>query len=292
MKILTIFTATYNRGYILPVLYKSLCDQTNKDFEWLIVDDGSSDNTSEIINEWINSNEINIRYIYQSNGGKMKAHNTGVLNTITDLFVCVDSDDFLVHDAVESIIYFWKKVANYKLSGIVSYKGKNINEVVGSKFPINICYSKLYKLYENGFKGDTTLVFRTQILKEFLFPEIKGEKFIPEDYVYNQIDQYYEMAVFSKIIIICKYLDDGYTNNTIKLLKFNPKGWSLYLNQKAKYTKRLKNKLYYILQYISFSKYAKNKHIITNSSNKILTIIFYPLGIILYFRRKKQFNNI
>src|SRR5690554_282230 len=123
MKRLTIFTPTYNRGDLIVRVYRSLCQQTCKNFEWLIVDDGSTDHTRTIVAQWIKDKKINIRYIYQQNGGKMRAHNTGVKNSNTELFLCVDSDDYLVENAVEEISDLWCRVKNEKISGIVALKG-------------------------------------------------------------------------------------------------------------------------------------------------------------------------
>src|SRR5665647_1656547 len=112
MSTLTIFTPSYNRGYILGQLYHSLLEQTCMDFEWVIVDDGSTDNTKDLVQAWTNEGKLTIRYIYQKNGGKMRAHNTGVLYATTELFLCVDSDDYLVETAVEEILLCWEAHRN------------------------------------------------------------------------------------------------------------------------------------------------------------------------------------
>ena len=95
-KRMTVFTPTYNRAYILPKLYDSLCQQTVKSFEWLIVDDGSVDNTQELVEKWIEEKKIEIRYFKQANGGKQRAHNLGVEKSKEEIFVCVDSDDYVL----------------------------------------------------------------------------------------------------------------------------------------------------------------------------------------------------
>lgn len=112
MKYLTIFTPTYNRSNLLLHLYKSLCEQINKDFLWLIIDDGSKDNTKELVDTWKKENKIKIQYIYQKNSGKHVAHNKAVELCNTELFVCVDSDDILTNNAVEIIINYWENDRN------------------------------------------------------------------------------------------------------------------------------------------------------------------------------------
>lgn len=293
MKILTIFTPTYNRACTLNRLYDSLLEQTCKNFEWLIVDDGSTDITKDLIQNWIDEKKIPIRYIYQENGGKMCAHNKGVLNTQTELFLCVDSDDYLLSNAVEVITFLWHKHKHLDfLVGIVGYKGVNLNEPMINHFQVFEEYSTCTKLYKDGFRGETTLVFRSEILKNYLFPEIVGEKFITECYIYDKIDQKYKYVVLPKVLTICEYLNDGYSKNSIILLRDNPKGWMLYYNQKAKYSKALKSKMHSICQYICYAILSNSKNIVKNATYKFLAFLFLPLGYMLSVKRKKQYKNI
>ena len=187
---LTIFTPTFNRAQTLPKLYNSLCRQTCKDFRWLIVDDGSTDDTELVVANWTSDNKVDITYFKQPNGGKMSAHNVGVQMCDTDYFFCVDSDDFITDTAVEIILQNLPKCKDNSVGGLVAYRfiGKEPTYEIVSHFP-HTGFSTLNELYQNGFKGDTSLVFKTRVLKEYPFPIIKGEKFITEAYVYNQIDK-------------------------------------------------------------------------------------------------------
>ena len=234
---LTIFTPTYNRAYILHQAYKSLCRQTTHDFIWLIVDDGSTDETKELVQTWIEENKISIRYYYQPNGGKMRAHNWGVRLCDTELFVCLDSDDYLVDDAVETILTLWNSLEEKQgLAGIVAYKGKDTQHTMfGEAFP-EVRIDTLQELYQKGFFGENTLVHRRDVLLQFPFPEIEGEKFIPEAVVYDKIDLLYQLYVFPKILMICKYRNDGLSYAIEELRMNNPKGWLLYYQQKIQYS--------------------------------------------------------
>lgn len=234
---LTIFTPTYNRAYILHQAYKSLCRQTTHDFIWLIVDDGSTDETKELVQTWIEENKISIRYYYQPNGGKMRAHNWGVRLCDTELFVCLDSDDYLVDDAVETILTLWNSLEEKQgLAGIVAYKGKDTQHTMfGEAFP-EVRIATLQELYQKGFFGENTLVHRRDVLLQFPFPEIEGEKFIPEAVVYDKIDQLYQLYVFPKILMICEYRNDGLSYAIEELRMNNPKGWLLYYQQKIQYS--------------------------------------------------------
>lgn len=283
---LTIFTPTYNRAYILPKLYESLIKQTNKNFIWLIVDDGSYDNTKGLVNKWIKENIINIEYIKQENQGKHIAHNTGVDNCKTELFFCVDSDDYLLENAVEDIYSDYYKIEDKNIAGIVSIRMTKEKKTIGTDMPINIKYSSLSDLYEKyKFKGDTALVFKTDILKMYKFPNINGEKFVGEEYIYCQIDEIYQLLISDSKYYICEYLDDGYTTNMFKLIANNPRGYMELKNKKLKTSTRFNIKYKAASLYVVGCWLSKEKNIIKNSNNKLITIISYPLAIIVYFVR-------
>ena len=241
---LTVFTPAYNRCHTLPKTYESLCQQTCQDFIWLIVDDGSTDGTRELVQMWLQESKIRINYHYQSNSGKMRAHNQGILSCHTELFVCVDSDDYLVDDAVEHILETWNSLAKTDhLAGIVAYKGKDPSHAMfGESFP-DVTSATLQELYQKGFFGETTLIFRTDVLSQNLFPEFEGEKFIPEAVVYDRIDAHYQLQVLPKVLTICEYQDEGLTRSIDILRENNPQGWLLY------YQQRIKNSSYSVLRY-------------------------------------------
>lgn len=287
--LITIFTPTYNRAYTLPKLYHSLCRQSRKDFKWLVVDDGSTDDTEAVINGWQKDNFIEIIYFKQENQGKMCAHNLGVQKCDTELFFCVDSDDFIVDDAVDTIISEWTKSPKCsKMCGLVAYKAIGHDGVykIPSYFPFT-GYSTLSYLYKNGFKGDTSLVFRTEVLKVFPFPVIHGERFITEAYVYNQIDKKYELLLVDKALTMCEYMPDGYTSNEMILRLKYPMGWYLFTLQELEDEKDPRRKklleahaFSYFLMYKS-KPYADKKY----KCQKIrFTSKVY--GFLLYVRRR------
>ena len=166
---LTVFTPTYNRKQLLARAYRSLTAQTVKDFEWLIVDDGSTDNTDDVVKKWIDEGIIRIRYYYRPNGGKMRAHNTGTGLAQTELFVCLDSDDYFIETAVEDLLAAYDSAAGYEgsgrhLGGVVAHKGCTDEKLLGSKSFPDVKYSTLYGLYLKGFSGETTLMYKTEIV--------------------------------------------------------------------------------------------------------------------------------
>lgn len=292
-KMLTIFTPTYNRGYILDKLYNSLLNQRNKDFKWLIVDDGSTDNTKKLVKSWIDENKIEIKYIYQENQGKHIAHNVGVDNCDTELFFCVDSDDYLLDNAVNDIVNEYNKISSDRICGIMSIKLTNDMVPIGTDIPYSVIYSNLSDLYEKyKFKGDTSLVFKTDVLRKYKFPKIDDEKFIGEEYIYCQIDKNYKLYISQNRYYVCDYLDDGYTKNMFKLIANNPKGYMLLKKIKIKHSRSFSVKYKSASLYIVGCWLSRSKGIIKNSPNKSITILAYPLAFVVYYLRFKKIIRI
>ena len=225
MKTLTVFTPTYNRAYCLRALYESLCAQTNKDFEWLIVDDGSSDNTRELVQAFIEENKIQIKYHAQTNSGKHVAHNKGVELCETELFVCVDSDDALTANAVDVILHKYEAVKNQKILGLYLRKQYPDGRWMASAYPKGIEKIGITDLYHNyPFTGDTVIVLKTELIKPYSFPVFEGERFVTEKVLYNQLNHIAPMLLCDEAIYTAEYLPDGYTKNIQKLIANNPQG--------------------------------------------------------------------
>lgn len=292
MKKITVFTPTYNRKHTLPVLYKSLTEQTIKDFVWLIVDDGSFDGTENVVSEWQKNALFKIRYFSQENGGKMRAHNKGVRLCDTDFFICVDSDDFLVPDAIEKIL---KKISEVefssKISGLIAYKGTDKETTVGTVFPNGMSKSTLSGLYKKGFTGDTTLIFRTEVVKQYPFPVLSDEKFITEAYTYDQIDFEYEYFLLPEILTICEYRNDGYTKNAMKLVFDNPGGWALYSCQNGNNATAFLKKIRCYAMAQSYKMMKKGYRVALVPNNRIAFLLAYPIGYVLYLRRMIKYNG-
>lgn len=224
---ITIFTPTYNRAYILKPLYCSLVEQTNKNFCWVVIDDGSTDDTEQLVRSFIEEGIVDIRYYKQTNGGKQRAQNLAVEYCDTELFYCVDSDDYLPTDAVDSILKKWDaESSSRELAGIIALRGSDEITPLGTWLPEGVEYSTVWDLYfKYHHKGDIALIYRTDILRSYPYPVEPGEKFIAETYSSYLIDQKYEMALLQKVTWICKYLPDGYTHNARKITRENPIGY-------------------------------------------------------------------
>ena len=290
----TVFTATYNREYILENLYNDLKEQTFKDFEWLIVDDGSTDNTKELIEKFKSENKINIRYIHKENGGKHTAINVGVKEADSELFFIVDSDDELVNNAMEIVNEKWEESHNKNgicgVMGLCVYKNMDI---VGTKIPEQENEYHLSDLYYKlGMKGDKTLVFLTDILRQYPFPERYGIKFLPESVVWNEISKSYKMVCTNKPIRVVEYLEDGLTKNKFK--KNSLKGRALeYLYLTNQNTYPINRYPYmWIKNYINLARYSLLSESsyykeINKLGDKFMYIACFPLGYYKYLKQKK-----
>lgn len=285
---LTIFTPTYNRAYTLPRLYESLLKQSDKNFEWIIVNDGSTDNTKVLIDKWISENQINIRYYEQENQGKPMAHNKGTEQARGEIFTCVDSDDFLTPNAVKIINEKWKKCKeNEGCTGIVGTCITIDGRPVGTGM-VNVRYSTLQDLYNKyKYKGDTILIFRTDIVKRYKFPKIEGEKFIPETYIYDQIDKEGKLATIKEGIYVCEYLKDGYTANSANLIKKNPKGYILVAEQQLNEAKSLKEKVVASAKVILGNWLANEKKYMSKYNHKMVFLLAIPLAYMVYLKKYK-----
>ena len=167
MTFLTVFTPTYNRARTLQRTYESLCRQDCKEFIWLIIDDGSTDGTSELVQSWQRKeNGFEVQYIYQENGGMHTAHNTAYENIDTELNMCIDSDDYLTDDAVEKILSFWGKNKDEKYGGIIALDIFQNGEIIGKKLPEqkSIAYNDYY---EYGGTGDKKVIYRTDVITKY-----------------------------------------------------------------------------------------------------------------------------
>ena len=287
---ITIFTPTYNRAYVLPKLYHSLCEQTSTDFEWVIVDDGSTDNTITIVQSWIKENKIRIRYFYQENSGKPAAHNRGVKEAMGDLFTCVDSDDYLTNLAVETIIETWNKHQNDTIIGVLAFRKRTDNTPITMLKNNRVQSTTLrnaYKLY--GLSGDTMLIYKTDVIRKFEFPCINGEKFIPEGYLYNKLDQIGELEVLRECLYVCEYLEDGYTHNVAKNIFDNYKGYVIHINERLKTVDRGFDKLLDSIRYDSIMIAHYEKNIVKNAVYPTLAFIGLMPAYVIAYKRYRQF---
>ncbi len=282
MKTLTVFTPSFNRADLLPRLYESLCNQTDNDFCWLVIDDGSSDNTEQIVNSWITENKIEIQYIYQENQGMHAAHNTAYKNIITVLNTCIDSDDFMPNNAVEIILNKWNNIEKEKFAGIIGLDADLSLNLIGAFFSTNA--TTVENFYNSGGTGDKKLVYRTEIINKYPeYPLFENEKYVGLGTKYLQIDKDFELATLNEILVIVDYQLTGSSNTMFSQYLKNPKGFSYNRIISMQLSSSVKRKFIESIHYISTSIILKDTKFLKKSPKKAITILAIPFGIVLYF---------
>lgn len=290
---LTVFTPAYNRAHTIGRTYESLKRQTSKDFLWLIVDDGSADNTAELVSSWQNEdNGFEIRYIYKKNGGMHTAHNVAYENIDTLLNVCIDSDDYLTDDAVEKIVGFWAEHGSEEYAGIIALDiNMETNAVIGKELP-NQKATTLTDYYLNGGAGDKKLIYRTDIIKATPpYPEFEGEKYVGLAYKYHIIDKTHTLLIMNEPVCVVEYQPDGSSNTMFKQYLKYPKGFAFYRKSEMLLTPSKKRMFVECIHYVSSSIIAKNKRFIIESPKKSATVLAIPFGIALFAVIKIKTRN-
>ena len=292
MPTLTVFTPAYNRAHTLGRTYQSLCRQTCKDFCWLIIDDGSTDNTRQLVERWIEEGRIPIQYIYQKNQGMHGAHNTAYRNINTLLNTCIDSDDYMPDDAVEKILDCWERYGNDRVAGIIGLDVTQGGKVIGTSFPREMKTTTLQGFYQAGGSGDKKLVYRTDVIKRYPeYPIFEGERYVGLAYKYMLIDQDYELITLNEPLVIVEYQQDGSSFNMYKQYWNNPRGFAFFRKAEMRLTKSLKRKLMVCTHYVSSSIIAHNWKFMQESPEKLLTLLCIPAGFFLYLVIKHNVKN-
>lgn len=297
---ISIITATYNRAYTLPKLYNSIIKNLkfDKALEWIIIDDGSVDDTKELVNSWIKEKKVNIKYFYQKNAGKMAAINNYINKASSELCLEVDSDDYLTDDAVKIIVESYSEEIknNDKCYGML-FRRYFIGKNKQTHLPKKNVICKIFDLYnKTTFSFDTALAFKSNIRKKYSYELEKNERFITEARMYNKLDLDYDgIYLIDKEVVNCEYLEDGYSKNIDKLFINNPYGYFEYhrecLFQDFKELS-FKKRLYFIKHYILFGKLSnKKKSFVIKSTNGVLNKILVTILIIPgYIKTKNRFN--
>lgn len=234
---ITVFTPTYNRAYIIENLYRSLQRQTFKEFEWLVIDDGSTDNTEFLFHQWQRENNpFPIRYFRQENGGKCRAVNRGLKLAEGELFFTVDSDDYLTDDALEHIDKWEKELPREgKYCGFSGNLGTSLDSTPNQLFEGGYFDGNAFDRY-GAVDGERAMVFYTQIHRQYLYPEFPGEKFMTEAVAWNRMAyDGYKIRFYNDIIWIYEYKEDGLTRAGYTLFLNNPQGTGLFFHEKAKF---------------------------------------------------------
>ena len=288
MSKITIITPTFNRQKQLHRLYLSLKNQSCKDFDWLIIDDGSTDETSAYVKKIISENELDIRYIHRENGGKHRALNQGVKEVSSELIFIVDSDDVLPNQSIEIILKYHDKYKNYNkdidkqckrpICGYSFLRCHEDGSVNTAYFPKDEFIDSYLNVRINGrIAGDKAEVFYSEILKSYPFKEFEGENFMPEDALWMKISEKYDMVHINENVYICEYLEGGLTKTGRKMKIKSPLGMmyrsSVYIKSPSV---NIKTRIKMIMLLLIYGRFAGRKPS-KKSLNSFLNILLYYL---------------
>lgn len=285
METLTVFTPTYNRAYCLHKGYEALCRQTCKDFVWIIIDDGSTDNTNELVSEWMkNDNGFTIRYVYKENGGMYTGYNAAIALAETELMVCIDSDDYMPDDAIEKILSFWDNHRDEGYAGIIGLDSFESGEILGDKFPeqksINLIDLAIGKYKLNN--RDRKIIVRTDLYKLVApMKEFPEERDFNPHILHLQLSLKYDFLILNEKLCVVEYQADGMTNTVYKQYLRSPKSFreTRLFDMSIKGAPlgfTMKKTIHYISSCI-----ISREPCISASPRKVLTIILYPCGWLL-----------
>lgn len=280
---ITIFTPTYNRAYILPKCYESLNRQTCKDFEWMIIDDGSTDDTKALVADWQNrENGYAIHYIYKENGGLHTGYNTAIANMDTELSVCIDSDDAMPPNGVEMILDEWNRVKDTGAAGLIGLDVDQIGNLIGKKLPDENLINAASLLCIPGM-GDKKYVVRNDLLRTVApMPVFEGERNFNPHYMIIKLSRDYRFHPVNRCFCLVEYQADGMTANIYKQYMNSPNSFAelrkaIMETPGLTWKYRLKN----VVHYCSSSQIAGNRHYVRESPRKLLTVVCTPLGWVL-----------
>jgi glycosyltransferase involved in cell wall biosynthesis len=292
-KTLTVFTPAYNRAHTIGRTYESLCRQTSSDFKWIVVDDGSVDDTRSLVEGWIAEGRIPIEYYYKENGGMHSAHNVAYEHIDTELAVCIDSDDYMPDDAVELILKRWAEYGrDPKYGGIVGLDRYEDGRVVGKQFPDDLHECRvqdfwgLYKVH-----GDKKYVLRTEVIKKFLpYPVFPGERNMTVNYVYYQISMDHLFLCTNETYCIVEYQTDGLSAGIFRQYQSSPRSFMYTRNIYMDILPSFKRRFRQAIHYVSSSIFAKDMRFLGKASRKGLVLLAIPFGVVLnmYVRYKNS----
>ena len=291
-KKITVFTPTYNRARLLHRFYESLLRQESQDFKWLIIDDGSTDNTKEVVCAFITENKIEIKYFYKNNGGLHTGYNAAIERLDTELAVCIDSDDWMPDDALERIITVWNENKADDIAGLIGLDYTAEGKIIGDHLQDGKEINPIDLLASKNNRGDKKYVVRTDLYKQVApMPVFAGEKNFNPHYMILKLSTKYRFIAVDAPLCIVDYQSDGMTANQFKQYIDSPNSYA----ELRRVIMRLpdvpkKYMVKTVIHYCSSSQISKNRHYIKESPKKFLTVLCTPIGWLLtmYIRRRAK----
>lgn len=288
--LLTVFTPTYNRAHTLGLVYECLCRQNSKDFEWLVIDDGSTDNTEELVADLNYKADFPVRYFKKENGGKHTAYNLALDRAGGQLFFVLDSDDTIPDDFMKTVSELNADMAgDDSIGGAVALISDKSGNLRGASFP-NGLRTTLMTLVRKEYVGEYVFIFKTRVAKRFRFPVIKSEKYMPLRIVYDMFEDYQFLTV-NKVLTIREYLNDGLSNSYNRHLVDCPLGFMMFHKNRYLAAHSLSEKFSNAIAYNAFRHIAKGKGLPTEDFSPLFIRLMSLPGAILASRFKKNVNR-
>lgn len=287
-KRITVFTPSYNRADLLPNLYGSLIRQNSRDFQWLVIDDGSTDNTREVVAEWIREKKIDIQYVYKKNGGLHTGYNKAIECMDTELSICIDSDDYLTDDCIETVLEFWDEHKAEDIAGFIGLDIRPDGSVIGGLLPDTKTVDPLWLTEQDA--GDRKYVIRNDCYRKvYPMPVFAGEKNFNPHYLVLKLCRDYKFLVLNKPLCVVDYQPDGMSANIFRQYVNSPRSFAelrrvIMENPNTSLPYLVKTTIHYV----SSSILSKNKHFVRESPRKLLTVLMIPFGLLLTGYIKKR----
>lgn len=289
--LLTVFTPTYNRANILHRTFESLCRQESENLEWVIVDDGSTDDTERLVHQFINEAHFPIKYVRQEHGGKHRAYNRALGIAEGELFFTVDSDDWLTDDSLSIIAENQERLRGKGIvGGIIALKKKPDAGIYGNHFPQAVMETTLEALGAAGCDGERSFVLKTEIARRYPFPEFDGEDFVTESVVFDRIGRDWSFLAIDKSLTICEYQAGGLSSGIYKRMWNNPTGFMVYHSQRIDMASSWRRIIKHALRYQAFRRIApyNAQWSVYRGRHGALVALVAPLGFLgkVYYKFK------
>lgn len=289
-KRITVFTPSYNRADLLPELYESLLRQSSHDFKWLVIDDGSTDNTRAVVAEWIREGKIDLQYVRKENGGLHTGYNKAIDCMNTELSICIDSDDYLTDDCIETVLKFWDEHKAEDMAGLIGLDIRRDGSIIGGLLPDTKTVDPLWLTELDA--GDRKYVIRNDCYRQvYPMPVFEGEKNFNPHYLVLKMCRDYKFLVLNKPLCVVNYQPDGMSANIFRQYVNSPRSFAelrrvIMENPSVHFGYLVKTTIHYV----SSSILSKNKHFIKESPRKLLTVLAIPFGLLLtgYIRHKTR----
>ncbi|HEY3063172.1 MAG TPA: glycosyltransferase family 2 protein [Chloroflexota bacterium] len=293
--VISVVTPTFNRAHLLGRLYASLCEQTFSDFEWLVVDDGSTDDTAAQLERWQREGRIALRTLKQANSGKHVALNRAAEHADATFCAVIDSDDWYKPEALERLVHHWNAIPTDQQAHFANVEGLRAyadGRLIGSPFPNDVLDSDTFEVrYCLGVTGDTVGMYRTDVLRLFPFPENLG-RFVPEALVWSRIASVYRSRFINEVLGFVEYQPGGLSDRGLAQQVHAAPAWSAFYGELAATPRQLPSgtRLRASAQHVRYMLHARSCQPF-RPLYRPLWLAGVPIGVGLYLRDRRRLSR-